>query len=536
MEGVMKRDFWLTGIFVAAVSFASKTFVDATTYPKLVALSSLLIGLVIFRVFKKEDNGIFPALLVWNLIFLLFLSTFGLDQATNILLGHPGRNLGLLSLLLGILTFYYFRNVHIVTSLALLLISSSIISVSYLLAKTIQDPPLLLSQFSFPLPNALNQNTLSLFISLGVVSGGALLFLKIREIPIYCNPFFILILLSIFSLWRKGDSQSLLYLIIVISVILATSLIKNHLLRSLILTIPYFVAPLFFLLLLEKYDWIQERLDASISERTQIASVSFDYVIQDSIRFRRPDTTADLNFQLGSSPGPLYIDNAHNIFLEFGIAFGWIPMILLLTLVIGIFTLKTIALSNSNLPIVMRINAISSLLILYFASFLTILHPITILAFGISLASIFSLGNVSISNELKGNSGSIGQNPVRQLIDLISPKVSALSKVHRIISIVLLILPLALMAQDVQQKWQFREIEKKLASGQVEQSIAIEDLLTFTLEMKDRQYLDYTGRQLTRLGECNKLAEVIKTQEKLDITDFPSSLLSQWQVANCPNS
>jgi hypothetical protein len=92
------------------------------------------------------------------------------------------------------------------------------------------------------------------------------------------------------------------------------------------------------------------------------------------------------------------------------------------------------------------------------------------------------------------------------------------------------------MAQDVQQKWQFREIEKKLASGQVEQSIAIEDLLTFTLEMKDRQYLDYTGRQLTRLGECNKLAEVIKTQEKLDITDFPSSLLSQWQVANCPNS
>jgi hypothetical protein len=535
MGGVMKRDLWLIGIFVAAVSFTSKTFLDTTTYPKLIALTSLLIGLMIFRVLKKKDNGIFPALLVWNLIFLLFLSTFGLDQTINILLGHPARNLGLLSSLIGILTFYYFRSVHIATSLTLLLISSSIISASYLLAKIIQDPPLLLSQFSFPLSDALNQNILSLYISLGVVSGGALLYLKIREIPIHRNPFFILILLSIFSLWRMGDLQSLLYLIIMISAILAINLIKNHVIRSLILIIPYFTAPFLFLLLLEKYDWIKERFDTSILERTQIASLSFDYVIQESIRFRRPDTTADLNFYLDSTKA-FYVDNAHNIFLEFGISFGWISMILFLFLVVGIFTLKTIALSNSNLPIVMRIYAISSLLILYFASFLTILHPITILAFGLSLASIFSLGNVSISNELKGISGLIGQNPVRQLIDLISPKVPALSKVNRIISIILLMLPLALMTKDVKQKWQFREIEKKLVSGQVEQSIAIEDLWTLTLEMKDRQYLDYTGRQLTRLGECNKLAEVIRTQEKLDITDFPSSLLSQWQVANCPNS
>jgi hypothetical protein len=175
MGGVMKRDLWLIGIFVAAVSFASKTFLDTTTYPKLIALTSLLIGLMIFRVLKKKDNNIFPALLVWNLIFLLFLSTFGLDQTINILLGHPGRNLGLLSLLMGILTFYYFRSVHIATSLNLLLISSSIISASYLLAKIIQNPPLLLSQFSFPLSDALNQNILSLYISLGVVSGGALL-------------------------------------------------------------------------------------------------------------------------------------------------------------------------------------------------------------------------------------------------------------------------------------------------------------------------------------------------------------------------
>ena len=535
MGGVMKRDLWLIGIFVAAVSFASKTFLDTTTYPKLIALTSLLIGLMIFRVLKKKDNGIFPALLVWNLIFLLFLSTFGLDQTINILLGHPGRNLGLLSLLIGILTVYYFRSVHIATSLTLLLISSSIISASYLLAKIIQDPPLLLSQFSFPLSDALNQNILSLYISLGVASGGAVLYLKIREIPIHRNPFFILILLSIFSLWRMGDLQSALYLIIATLVILVINLIKNHLIRSLILTIPYFTSPFLFLLLLEKYDWIKERLDTSILERTQIASLTFDYIIQDSIRFHRPDATADLNVQLDSTKA-LYVDNAHNIFLEFGVSFGWIPMILFLFLVIGIFTLKTIALSNSNLPIVMRIYAISSLLILYFAGFITILHPITILAFGISLASIFSLGNVSISNELKGISGLMGQNPVRQLIDLISPKVPALSKVNRIISIVLLMLPLALTTKDVQQKWQFREIEKKLVSGQIEQSIAIEDLLTLTLEMKDRQYLDYTGRKLARIGECNKLAEVIKTQEKLGITDFPSTLLSQWQVANCPSS
>jgi|LakMenEpi03Aug12_release.lakeMendotaPanAssembly.Ray.scaffolds.fasta_scaffold1519725_1 hypothetical protein len=81
-------------------------------------------------------------------------------------------------------------------------------------------------------------------------------------------------------------------------------------------------------------------------------------------------------------------------------------------------------------------------------------------------------------------------------------KVPTFNKVNQIVSIVLLILPLVLMTRDVQEKWQFRKIEMSLASGQIEQTVAIDHLSTLALEMKVRQYLDYTGRQLSKLGEC----------------------------------
>jgi hypothetical protein len=72
--------------------------------------------------------------------------------------------------------------------------------------------------------------------------------------------------------------------------------------------------------------------------------------------------------------------------------------------------------SYSELPIVSRIYAISSLLILYFASFITILDSITIFAFVICLAAIVFHGDLSTVSELRKMSVSLGQNQVRQLI------------------------------------------------------------------------------------------------------------------------
>ncbi len=116
----------------------------------------------------------------------------------------------------------------------------------------------------------------------------------------------------------------------------------------------------------------------------------------------------------------------------------------------------------------MKVYSTSCLLIIYTAFYLTILHPITILAVAISLSSVFSikisqkkssvLRVLLFEKRFKGN---------QKLINFCN-RLQKSKKGTQTISIILLLLPLFLIADDVQQKIKFRQMEVNLIAGRTE--------------------------------------------------------------------
>ena len=173
---------------------------------------------------------------------------------------------------------------------------------------------------------------------------------------------------------------------------------------------------------------------------------------------------------------------------------------------------------------------------MHVALYLTILHPITILAVAISLSGIFHLQvGHKTDSALNISFFKAKSKSHYRLTELLS-KLQLPSKVRNLGSVFLLLVPLILIVDDVQQKIAFRHMEVKLISGSIESELGITELTSMSLRMKDRQYLNYTGKQLAKLGDCEKMNEIFLVQESLGITDFPSYLLRQWHSLNCPYS
>ena len=335
-------------------------------------------------------------------LFLVYLVAYGFENASNILFGYPERNLGLLSLMIFILSYLYAQQRSDIQNFNLIFYASTLISITFWIESLVKTEKVLVQQFTYPEPNAINQNITSLFLTLGFVSG----LLKIVETRNYMK--FRSLLYQLFSLMMIllaligiGDKQTLICLLIIVY---ATFLYN---VKLSIRALQYLHG--FILIICNVIFWfivsstpINKSIlldDSSILERINIARIGFAHVITNPVHFRLPDTTADLNLVvLGSTNNRQYIDNMHNVWLEVGSHYGWIPAVasLLILSWLNLKVFKKLITSQTHFQRPRNCLIFALFNVIYFSLYWTILHPITIFALGIVVSLIQSVTNKSI--------------------------------------------------------------------------------------------------------------------------------------------
>lgn len=517
--------------------------IDVTTYPKII---SLLVALcIIFASRLRIDTSLYlqmKLIAIFLVLFLVYWAIFGSDNISSILFGYPERNLGLISFFIFVLAFLFARQRNRILNLNLLIDASTLIAIIFWIGSFLDTEHVLLQQFTYPKPYAINQNITSLFLNLGLISCIFKISESRKSMKLITLLYHVSILLFILiTLIGIGDKQTIVYLLVVAY----STLLYNANLTSRVFvylhSFALIMSNLIFWLIVSFTPMNKSVLldDSSVQERINIARIGFEHVITKQFQFQLPDTTADLNLVvLGSTDNRQYLDNLHNVWLEVGSQYGWIPALAVL-LLLSWSTLKV----SMDMMIKQRhfeksSNGIIFALInvLYFSLFWTILHPITIFAFGIIVGSVQlathknknGIGKKIVKSREKNG------NELKMYNSIYLSRLETFAKYTFITVILSCLFTLNIFTlSDFQKKVNFKKTEVLLMKREIKFDGGVEMLHLISLDLKDRMYLDYTGRQLAQLSDCQRLNQNLAVQEELGFSDQRFRNLKEWYRLNC---
>lgn len=516
---------------------------DVTTYPKII---SLLVVLCIISVSRlRIDSSLYLqmySIAIFLVLFLIYWAIYGSDNISSILFGYPERNLGLISFLIFVLTFLFARQRNRILNLNLLINASTLIALVFWIGNFLDTEHVFLQQFTYPKPNAINQNITSLFLNLGLIS----CILKIVETRKSMNFITLLyhvssLLFILITLVGIGDKQTIIYLLVIVySTLLYNAKITIRVFRYLHSFVLIMSNLIFWLIVSSTpIDKSMVLEDSSVQERINIARIGFEHVITKPLQFRLPDSTADLNLiVLGSTNNRQYVDNLHNVWLEVGSQYGWIPALAVLLLL----SWSTLKVSTDLITKQRHFEKFSNgvifalINVLYFSLFWTILHPITIFALGIIVGSM-QLATHKNKNGIGKRIIELRERSGEKLTMLNSNYRFRQEKIAKYTSIIIIFLCLFTLnvftVIDFQKKVNFKKTEVLLMKRQIQFDGGVEILHLTSLDLKDRNYLDYSGRQLAQLSDCRRLHQNLAVQEELDFSDQRFRNLKEWYRLNC---
>lgn len=530
----------VVSMYSIAVFFYSTKFIDETTYPKLVSLVLFACLLVMLESRKRANLSILFLLLVWMAIVALYLIKYDEDVLTSILIGYPRRNLGLLAFLIFLLLFWYALRREVELPLFCVFMNSCFVSISYWLGilieagKDQQTAFVLLTQFSFPLRSSINQNIISGYLTIGIMS--SIWILLLLRLGVRFRRWVILgIFLNFVTLLKIGDSQSQLFLVVFSLVLLITYNIRTLARRRNLFVFGMFFIPVTYFYVLIRINEFAAWLPYSWRERAVIAQLAIEEIFDMPFMFRLPDSTADslTSYKYSMANQLNIVDNTHNFWLELGIHLGWINLSFIFvacvaSLVYLVMRFEKLYSQQSQIIVSMFYG---SLIVGYVATFVSILHPITISALAFFYGSIFSLvakkrkDFVSLENSTKR------LQSLNQLIRVLNSFKSYIALKYFIIFIAMV--PISLVISDFEGKLRYSSAVESFKANKISTESALDLFQSLSIETKDRLYLDFTGRQFADIGDCKRVETIILTQQKIRAIDKNTRLLQDWFVRNC---
>jgi hypothetical protein len=509
---------------------------DKSTLPKLFALV-LITSILIIRNYSRVNSEKFMyCLIFWSVTVGVYLLFYGIDSANSILLGYTQRRNGMMSILLLILVLLYFRSLDNIYRLKTLSSSALLISFSIWISKFLPQVNILFSQYSYPLPDAINRNIVSLYLCLGLISSLSLLIQESRKgiVLIFQTLSTLSIGATAISL---GDFQTFLYLGILFLVIIL--FIFNLHLKLLFFFFHSFVfiVPLFVLYLATGKMGLDR---PSFRERQLLIELGFTTIKEKPFNFLRPDSTADTSVSKAyeAYSGEL-LDNLHNVWLEVALHLGWVFALFGISMLICVLsiTFHGVVLSyksqpSSSLRIALKV---SMLIICFLSLFISILHPITI--FGLAIMSSTLIEDFFAGLTVFKEKTLIGTYLVK------APKLFRFKKIADVrlrtaryiksISISFLLAPCVFLIYNVGLQVQFHILESQMYRHESFSPDEIISLTNLSIQMNDREYLDYVGRQLTSVGNCTQLKKVIDQQIRIGFADGRLRKLESWYKLEC---
>lgn len=547
-------------IFFTISTFVIGPVFDGTTFYKLIFITLFLTTLVLIDVFYNRFTWLlFMKLIFWSILVLAHIRVTNTDLLNRVLYGYPNRNLGLYALLIFLLAVYVamYETESFEFFSFLIVINTLFVSIFICFSSIVSNLPLFFTQFRYPLGGAINSNIVSLYLLIGFLSSFYLIFNYRFKHTLYRLVLISSSLFTLVAILLLGNAFPILLMVFsLIFFFLSGLLTRKHQLLLRVLTLS--LTPLFLVVFTFAFYFVNLRkftADLSTAERQDLFKIGVEYLLNHPLNFRFPDSAADLELgQIYRPNGNTVIDNFHNVWLEIGLTYGFLVSILLLSLV----TLLLLYFLNLQFKFEenWRLRATKSILVLsvYFSSFVTILHPMTVLAIGFILGALI---NEITTNRFKYNNQECFKmlkfSRTLNILSLIKSRNFFKQLPSRILLITILTLQIYFIGKSVVISSQYQKVERSLFRDPSLFQEKISTLNLLATKSNDRRYLVYTSRQLANVyvaqtqiplkqsGQtdftsslaCELIKENIAHQEALGFQDRDSSLIKAWASSNC---
>lgn len=534
--------------------------IGGSTEPKLITFTYLGSLIILYALkLTSTRNTVLVFCLFWIALLIGYASTFGYKSLNSILFGYVERNLGLLALLIFFAFFVHgmivYKSVNVVATF--ISYTGGLISVSIVFSQNFRSDELSVNQFSYPKEGAINSNVVCLYLVFTLISSIYLVINSIKNGMHFkiAKSLFIL-LTSGYALATLGNIQSyaLLFLAILISYIYRFYERSLNLTRIFSLAFIMPAISVIYYVVMQYTDLQKVTADLSIIERQKIFQISLVEIRRHFVLFRMPDTTADLGLGRIYRPGSnVIIDNAHNVYFEIGLHFGWFFALLsfmttMLFYIISTYFLIAKSESPEKTQLLLMLNTIGTVSLNF-----TILHPITLVIYGLVYGCIWQEIRLNVYQHIVPKN--LDSRSYKKVLVFHSNSFELIRMFTTLLVVGVVISNLFSLTLSSYRRFEYLKTERELFQSSDGAYEFVLDLSQKAEELGDRKYLSYTGRQLFSLLSspvkiplsptsvlnspfgrkyCELARSNIETQRNLGFNDLNLEFLERSVGTYCP--